>query len=137
MTSKTDLLIFLFPTNQGSTLSLTIDLFSLVNVKTVSKMTSHPSLLAVHQEKKNPDFYHSDVSVYKHLTLLGCFFFQAMSDMIENKSRQLEHDSKNLDFGQEEEEESIKVHFIFATSFKTWKYRMDPSFTVDRIHRKP
>ena len=29
-----------------------------------------------------------------------------MSDMIENKTRQLEHDSKNLDFGQEEEEES-------------------------------
>ena len=30
---------------------------------------------------------------------------QAMSDLIENKSRQLEHDSKILDFGKEEEDE--------------------------------
>ncbi len=29
-----------------------------------------------------------------------------MSDLIENKTRQLEHDSKNLDFGTEEEEET-------------------------------
>jgi len=29
-----------------------------------------------------------------------------MSDMIENKTRQLEHDAKNLDFGREEEEET-------------------------------
>lgn len=32
-----------------------------------------------------------------------------MSDLIENKTRQLEHDSKNLDFGTEEEEEPNSV----------------------------
>ena len=30
---------------------------------------------------------------------------QALSDLIENKSRQLEHDSKILDFGKDDEEE--------------------------------
>ena len=32
---------------------------------------------------------------------------QAMSDLIENKSRQLEHDSKILDFGKDDEEEPV------------------------------
>lgn len=36
---------------------------------------------------------------------------QTMSDIIENKTRQLEHDSQNLDFGrgEDEEEEDVKV----------------------------
>merc|ERR1712141_719690 len=32
---------------------------------------------------------------------------QAMADLIENKSRQLDHDSKILDFGKDDEEEQI------------------------------
>jgi hypothetical protein len=39
-----------------------------------------------------------------------------MSDMIENKTRQLEHDSINLDFGREEEEETEKVEKTPAAS---------------------
>ena len=39
-----------------------------------------------------------------------------MSDMIENKTRQLEHDSKNLDFGNEEEEETEKAEKAPATT---------------------
>merc|ERR1711988_761394 len=34
---------------------------------------------------------------------------QAMSDLIENKSRQLEHDSKILDFGKEEEDDGGQI----------------------------
>merc|ERR1711902_138795 len=34
---------------------------------------------------------------------------QAMSDLIENKSRQLEHDSKILDFGKDDEEEPVNT----------------------------
>ena len=32
---------------------------------------------------------------------------QAMSDLIENKSRQLEHDSKILDFGKDDEDDTV------------------------------
>lgn len=32
---------------------------------------------------------------------------QAMADLIENKARQLEHDSKNLDFGKDDEDEPM------------------------------
>ena len=34
---------------------------------------------------------------------------QAMSDLIENKSRQLDHDSKNLNFGKDDEDEPVKT----------------------------
>jgi len=34
---------------------------------------------------------------------------QNMSDIIENKTRQLDHDAQNLDFGRGEEEEKVKV----------------------------
>ena len=30
-----------------------------------------------------------------------------MTDLIENKTRQLEHDAKNLDFGREDEEDNL------------------------------
>ena len=32
---------------------------------------------------------------------------QAMSDLIENKSRQLEHDSKILDFGKDDDDDTV------------------------------
>ena len=34
---------------------------------------------------------------------------QAMSDLIENKSRQLDHDSKNLNFGKDDEDEPVQA----------------------------
>jgi len=46
---------------------------------------------------------------------------QAMADLIENKSRQLDHDSKILDFGKDEEEEPVAKPEKPTTSATTTK----------------